>query len=305
MWFRNLTLYRFTEPFPMDPAPLAEALERMPFRPVGDRELQSWGWVAPLGRNASELIHSVQGRLLLCLQSQERVLPAAVVKEVADERAAEIEAEEGRTLKRRERSELRQRVFEELLPQAFTRTRRTWAYLDPAGWLIVDGAGRKPVEAFTAALRKALGSLPIRPLQTVRDPAAAMTGWLAGDPLPDSFELEDSCELKDAEEGSVVRCKGQDLLGEEIKSHLVAGKRATRLGLIWQQRVALVLGDDLVLRRLRFLDRVQEQLDELELETPEQAMDAEFALMGGELAELLPAVVAALGEEEGLAKNPP
>ena len=114
------------------------------------------------------------------------------------------------------------------------------------------------------------------------------------------FRLADECELRDeAEEGGVVRCKGQDLSGEEIQVHVQAGKQVTRLALTWNNHIALVLTEDLTIRRLRFLDLVREQLTDLKAETAEQLFGAEFALMTGELALFLPRLLEVCGGERG------
>jgi recombination associated protein RdgC len=123
-----------------------------------------------------------------------------------------------------------------------------------------------------------------------------MTGWLATGGLPPGFVLEDECELRGpGEDGGVVRCKGEDLIGDEVRVHLNAGKQVTRLALSWNQRIGLLLQDDLTLRRLRFLDLVQEQVGSERTDTAEQVFDAEFALMTGELAQFLTCLIEGFG----------
>jgi recombination associated protein RdgC len=61
-----------------------------------------------------------------------------------------------------------------------------------------------------------------------------------------------------------------------------------------------VLTEKLEIKRLDFLDVVRDQIDG-EKEDAEALFNAEFALMTGELAHLLPAVVQALGGEIAVA----
>jgi recombination associated protein RdgC len=61
--------------------------------------------------------------------------------------------------------------------------------------------------------------------------------------------------------------------------------------------VSFVLTDKLELRRLDFLDVAREELGNED--DAEALFDAEFSLMVGELTRLLPALMAALGEELG------
>ncbi|MDQ2693818.1 MAG: recombination-associated protein RdgC, partial [Pseudomonadota bacterium] len=178
--------------------------------------------------------------------------------------------------------------------RALTRSRTTLGYLDPRhGWLVIDSGNRKTVELFTHALRKTLGSLAVTGLRSAAAPAAVMTSWLADGGPPADVTLEDECELRDESDGGIVRCKGQDLTGDEIRAHLQARKQATRLGLTWNRRLALVLADDLTIRRLRFLDVIREQAGDAESEL--ERRDAEFALMSGELALFLPRLMEMFG----------
>ncbi len=302
MWFKSLTLFRFTEPCAWTLEQLERALARMPFKPCGAQDLGSRGWVAPLGRDENApCVHAANGCWMISLQCEDKLLPASVIREVLDERVAEIEEREARKLRRKEKEALKDEVMQALLPRAFTRTRRMYAYLDPqGGWLVVNGTSGRAVDDFTSLLRKAVGGLPIAPVRVSDNPAAVMTHWLAaeGQALPAGFVLEDECELRDAgDEGGVVRCKGQDLTGEEIATHLAAGKQVTRLALAWDERVGCVLGDDLSVRRLRFLDLVQDELAATDTEDAADEFDARFALMNGELKRFLPALLDAFGGE--------
>ncbi|MBL8249142.1 MAG: recombination-associated protein RdgC, partial [Candidatus Competibacter sp.] len=102
---------------------------------------------------------------------------------------------------------------------------------------------------------------------------------------------------EDEAAGGVVRCRGQDLTGAEIRSHLHAGKQVTRLGLSWDERVAFVLDETLVIRRLQFFDVVRESLRDTATDSVEAVFDAEFALMTGELAVWLPRLLELFGGE--------
>lgn len=298
MWFKNLTLFRLSEPFPLDAEQLAARLEQRVFQPCPSHQLNTAGWAPPLGRKATDLIHGAAGRLMMCLRTEEKLLPAVVINQAMAERIAVIEDEQRRPVRRREKQELRDQLVQELLPRALSRSRHAYAYLDPtAGWLVVDSASPRVVEELTGTLRKTVDSLPIVPLQVAQSVAAVMTAWLLEGQAPAGFALGDVCELRErGEGGGIVRCKGQDLTGDEIRSHLDAGKQVTRLGLIWDERLSFLLDEALIVRRLQFLDVVRESVQDV-ADAPEAVFDAEFALMTGELAVLLPRLLAAFGGE--------
>ncbi len=299
MWFKNLTLLRLIEPFPFTAEALAARLERYIFQPCPSHQPSAAGWTPPLGRKAVDLVHGVNGRLLLCLRTEEKVLPATVINQTLSERIAVIEDQQGRPVRRREKQELRDHLVQELLPRALTRSRHGYAYLDPAaGWLVVDSASSRGVEEITGMLRKALDSLAVASPRVAWSTTTMMTAWVAEGRAPAEFALGDVCELREGgDAGGIVRCRGQDLTGDEIHGHLQAGKQVTRLGLIWEGRVAFVLDEALVVRRLQFLDIVRESLRDIATASPEAVFDAEFALMTGDLALLLPRLLELFGGE--------
>ena len=70
-------------------------------------------------------------------------------------------------------------------------------------------------------VRQALGSFPALPLNAEVAPRSILTGWIAGDPLPDGLSLGDECELRDpVDHGAVIKCQHQELQSDEIAKHL-------------------------------------------------------------------------------------
>ena len=296
MWFRNLQLYRLTDGFDFDPEGLHQALSTAAFRPCAGLDTHSAGWVAPAVREATDLVHANNGRMMVCLRREDRILPAAVVREQVEEKAEAIAQAEGRTVGRKERQRIKDEVVTDLLPRAFTRSSHLYAYIDPAaGWVVVDSATAKKAEDLLSLLRQTLGSLRVKPLAVDRAPGAVLTRWLEAEPDA-GFVLGDECELKEpVDQGGVMRGRRIDLASAEVRSHLDAGMRVAKLAVEWQDRIGCVLCDDLAIRRLRFLDLVLEQAAEVEADDALARFDADFALMGMELARFVPAVVEAYG----------
>ncbi len=300
MWFRNLQLYRLTAPFTLDPEQLHNSIEAHAFRPCGALDMSSYGWVAPLGRRADTLTHAAGGRILLCARKEEKVLPAAVIREKLTERAAAIEEAEARPLGRKRRMELKDEITLELAPKAFTRSTLTFAYIDPQnGLIVVDAATAKKAEELLSLLRRDLGSLPAYPLSATHAPGTVMTHWLQGTLSATGFELMDECELREpGEEGGIVRCRRLELDSDEVRTHLDAGKQVTKLAVRWDERIRCVLDSDLSIKRLRFEDVVTEELDDLDSADEAALFDAQFALMTLELERFIPAVITAFGGED-------
>jgi len=299
MWFRNIHFYRFEEPFKMTGSQLHEALGTHKARNCGQMEPACEGWTKPLGLDGQMLVHETDGRLMICLRREDKVLPASLLRERVEEKAFEIEQEAGRPVGRKERMDIKDQVLQELLPRALVKASHTYAYIDPKNsWLIVNASSAKKSEELIMLLRKTLGTLNVVLPQTDTSPEAAMTRWLLNEEsLPQGFDVEDECELRSSGElTSVIRCKHVDVESSEIRAHVSAGKRAFRLAMNWQEKLSFVLHDDLSIRRIRYDTELVEQAD---ADGDDMAQfDADFAIMSAELSEFIPALLGALNSAD-------
>ena len=290
MFFRNLTLFRFSPAVAKDLKRLDEALADHRLRPCGPLEIGTRGFVPPVGRgDEAALTHEVNKCTLLTVGSEEKLLPAAVVNDELQRKVQKIAEEEGRKVGGRERKRIKEDLLTELLPRAFVRSSRMSSYVDRKnGWLVLDTASRKSAENALTQIREALGSFPAVPLAPEEGPRVLMTDWLATGKLPGGLVLGDECELRDpaTATGAIARCRRQDLDAEEVKEHLRNGKQVFQLGLVFDDRMSFVLGEDLVVRKLKFLDVVMDELGDSQQDAAAE-MDARFALLTLELERLL------------------
>jgi recombination associated protein RdgC len=290
MFFRNLTLFRFSPSVADDLKRLDEALGEHRLRPCGPLEMATRGFVPPVGRgDDAPMTHAVNACTLITVGGEEKLLPAAVVNDELQRKVQKIAEEEGRKVGGRERKRIKEDLLTELLPRAFVRSSRMSAYVDRKnGWLVLDTASRKSAENALTQVREALGSFPAVPLAPEESPRVLMTDWLASGKLPGGLVLGDECELRDpaTATGAIARCRRQDLDAEEVKEHLRNGKQVFQLGLVFDDRVSFVLGEDLVLRKLKFLDVVLDELGDSQQDAAAE-MDARFALLTLELERLL------------------
>jgi recombination associated protein RdgC len=226
------------------------------------------------------------------------LLPASIINQFAKDRIAELEAQQGHRVGRKETKEIKEHVADELLPRAFALRRTTFVWIDPVnGWLVVDAASPAKADEILELLGKTLDDLPLKQLHTKLSPVAAMTDWLAGGEAPSGFTIDRELELRSIDEGkATVRYVRHDLEGDEIRAHIAAGKSATRLGMTWNDKISFVLTEQLQIKRLAFLDILKEEA-ESEAETTDELFDIDFTLMTGELARLLADLVEALGGE--------
>lgn len=294
MMFRNLRLYRLPA-FGMDAEEMASALSAKPLARCGSMEMISRGWV-----NARDgaMVHAVNGHWLICLGVEEKILPAAVVRQMAQERALEIEIDQERKVGRKELRDIRERVTEELLPRALTKFRATSCWIDPTGgWLAIDTGSDARADEFLEVLQKTLSGIALRPLQTNVSPTSAMTDWLASGEAPAGFSIDDDLELRAAVSAqSAIRYVRHSLEGKDIRTHIAEGKQATKLAMTWNDRICFVLTERLQIKRIAMLDILKEQAEQ-DAQTAEEQFDADFTIMTGELSKMLADLVAACGGE--------
>jgi recombination associated protein RdgC len=290
MFFRNLTLFRFSPAVADDLKRLEDVLGEHRLRPCGPLEMFTKGFVPPVGRGEdAPLTHTVKHCTMLTVGGEDKLLPAAVVNDELQRKVRKIAEEEGRKVGGRERKRLKEDLLTELLPRAFVRTSRLSAYVDMKhGWLVLDTSSRKSAENALTQIREALGSFPAIPLAPEEGPRVLMTDWLANGTLPGGLALGDEVELRDpaTATGAIAKCRRQDLDAEEVKEHLRNGKQVFQLGLVFDDRISFVLGEDLIVRKLKFLDVVTEELGD-SFEDAQAEADASFALLTLELERLL------------------
>ncbi len=299
MWFKNLAIYRLTETFKHNPAKLEQQLEQYAFKPCGSMDMSRLGWVAPMGGNAQQLVHTGNGFMMICINKQEKVIPTPVINELTGEQVQLLEDQQARKLRKKERDQIRDEVIHSLLPKAFTISRKTYAIIDPkGGWIMVDAASSNKAEELLSHLRDTLGSLPVVPLTTATSPVYIMTQWLSAQ-TPGDITIENECELTNLEqEGSLIRCKRQDLSLPEIMNHLENGKKVTKLAVIWAERMSFVIEENLAIKRLKFLDLIQELAAEVNTSDQADQFDVDFSIMSLELAAFLPRLIELFGGEQ-------
>lgn len=297
MWFNNVRLYSFTKAFQLNAEQLEEKLQEFTFRPCSSVDHSQYGWVSPLGRSGEMMTHALGDYIMICGQKQEKILPAAVIREAVEDKVEELEARQGRKIYRKEKLQIKDDMTATLLPRAFVRTQQTYAYIAPKDNLIVVNAtSAAKAEDLLNKLRESIGSLPVVLPVTNISPTDVMTQWLLKQDPAEDFSINTDCELYNpVEDSNVVRCKGQDLYTEEIQAHLAAGKQVKKIGIVWKDVLSCIIADDLTIKRIRFEDMIVEHPDEADAESAEQQFDQDFAVMTLEFTNFFKAFFAVFG----------
>lgn len=295
MWFKNLVPYRLTSAWKLSPGALEERLAERVLHPCVGLAPQSQGWVSPI--DDGQLVCAQGKQMLVALGMETKILPASVVKDETEARADAHEQKMGYRPGRKQMRELKDQVTAELLPRAFARRQLTRAWIDgERGWMFVDSANLKKGDELTAFLRETLGKLPLEPLETAQSASSCMTQWLASGHAPEHFELDQDCEMRSGgDDPAAVRFSRHGLGEDSVRRHLQDGKTVTQLGLVWKDRMRLLLADPGVIKRIRFEMIEEDRAEYDQALSPEERFDADFTLMCGELSALVDDLVKALG----------
>lgn len=300
MFFKNALMYRFTRN--IDFGNLELLLEDFKFSACGAHDKQQFGWVTPFGKHGTSFIHASGNNVLVAAQLETREVPAQVIKDALAARVEAAELQEGRKLKKVEKDAIKDAVVTDLLPRAFSKYKRSYALIMlDLGVIVVDAASWNGAEALLALLRKTIGSLPVVPVTPKVPLELKMTNWVKDDVMPEGFTIDDSClELKAIlESGGIIRCKDQDHKSDEVKSHIAADKLVTKMSIDWQDRIYFNFSDDMRLSAIKWADELKEQNADMDRESEAQRLDADFTLMYGEFASLIPQLFEAVGGIEG------
>jgi len=244
------------------------------------------------------LVRTFNGRMMFCLQIEDKILPASVVRQELKEKIKKMEQAEDRRLRQSEKNTYKDELYMTLLPRAFSRFTRLYAYIDTAKkWLVVSTTNVKKYEQFISMLVKAT-QLEVSPV-SVLDLSHKMTRWLKNQDYPAHFSVETSGVLMDPDQVSrVIRCQHQDLFAPGIQTLIGDGCEVTQLGLCWQDRISFVLQDNFTLRSLKCQEELVAQMNEMEAETKQQRFDADFIIMSETFSQLLTDLLTCLCAEE-------
>ena len=283
---RSVRFYSVQSPWPASEQELSEKLATVVFKPCGTYTERSSGFEPPTGTEDGPLARRLGGADLLRVRTQVRVLPTAAVNEALEVRLAEyrqrMQEEPGRRTKRK----LKDQTRDELLPKALLKSDRIVAlYLLQENVLALGTSSETRAERFLEQLRAALGKLDTKPLAFERPMAEFLTRVFAGDPPP-KFALGRECRMRDrAEAKSSVRWQGVDLTQANVRRCVKDGMELTHLGIEFGSAMSGVIDANGVIGKFKLLDL--EEPPEDTSEEPLARFDAELALLGGTLRQLV------------------
>ncbi|MBQ1425971.1 MAG: recombination-associated protein RdgC [Succinivibrionaceae bacterium] len=301
MWFKNLKVYKLKELIKLDQEAIEKSLNSFVFSPCGSLDLEKSGFVPPLGRLSEALLDVVDGQYIVCVRFEKKLLPMTVVREQVAEKIEQYTAEHNRAPRGKEKTELKDSVMLALIPKAFATHSDIYAWIDNVnGFVYVDTSSDKKAENVLSLIRKALGTLPVVPLDVKESVTTVTTNWLLKNQIPSRFELGTQINLVSTrDENKTVAAKSSDLLEDDIIQHLRGDKIVSKLSLIFDNEFSFMIDDQLSIKRIKFSEDIvhpeeNDNYDQQEKDELEQ-MNSDFFIQTASFRKLIPYLIEQFG----------
>ena len=191
------------------------------------------------------------------MQIEEKILPATVITQELNNQIKNIKSSQGRKVYRKEKQELKDVVTSKLLPKAFSKLSKVYAYIDiEHDLLIIDTTVKSKLDKFISLFKKTFGDNAYHAIETKKI-SNILTRWILNDSYPSSFSIEQSCVMLDPNQQSrIIRCQHQDLSFKAIQHLLQDGYTINQLSLNWQDKTTFTLTDDFDIKTIKYTDDV-------------------------------------------------
>lgn len=279
MLYKQARLFKLTKALNYSKEQWQEMLLPLAFRDCPPSMAQSVGWAAPVGDEEAPLVQMINNCLTICLQIEEKILPAIVIRQELNKKIKALQARDDRKIYQKEKNNLKDELIMTLLPRAFSKISQVHAYIDSSNqFLVLSTTHEKRTEQFVSLLKKSIGDCFVA--YDVGKISPTLTHWLQHQSYPSAFSIEKSCVLQDQNQvNRVIRCQQQDLFAASIQELLKDGCQVKQIAMDWQDHINFVLVNDFSLQSIRFKDELLAQANDMEAETAEQKFIADFFIL--------------------------
>lgn len=290
--FKNITVLELGS-CDYDKTALIASLAQKTFNHCGASVQLSKGF-SPVVEGGELVVETDRG-FLINFTVEKKMVPGAALKEAVAERIKEIESQTGAKVGRRESREIKEAVFNELLPRAFANKSDLLVWLCPKNnFVLVNSASSGAVESFLTEFFKVVdhSKVLIKQIETEVSDISSMKNWLASKEGLTGFNLDSDCLLKGADK-SAVRFTNHNL--ESALEHIDNGYLPVELSMTWASRVSFVMTQGRVIKKIKLLDIGTMDDDREPCDDLLEKFKQDFFIESIEITNLLHDLIAAMG----------
>jgi recombination associated protein RdgC len=289
-FFKNIFAFQLNES-EISEDKLVEKLENMRIVPCGKHDEKSVGWDDYLDEEDNLIFKVNKGVYLLKLKIEEKSVPSSVISEKLKAKIKASVKEGNEYPSKKEIKVMKEELKHDLLSQAFVKASFIHGYLDFKNkLLVVDASSPGKADKFNSFLRDSLGSLDIDIINPEKDVSEVMGEWLKNKKADRPFDIGNSCMFKERSgNNGKITVSQHDLTTEDIIQHLENDNITEKMDIVWQKRVSFSLNSAFRISKVKFLDIVNEQIDEELGESDDQyaLLKATMEIMVGDFAEII------------------
>lgn len=287
---KSAIVYNATLPAPLV---LQEHLREEPFADLLELQAASVGFVPR--QEFGSLVETFPGGCAFTVRYDQKILPGSVVNAETAKIVKEI-TRQGRKPGKVERREIKERVRDELLARALTKTTLITCYHHTAkNYLVVPTTNKRLAGVVVSALISAVGSVKTETIHVSNVKhglTSRLNSWLLGD--DEAFSgLHPQGEAQLEQDSRRVTVKMGDIAAAKsgLKEAIADGFSVKSLGLTFATDTSLKLTDDFQLRALSFAHPPAQD--------DEDAFTSEAALELQEIEHVVTFLCEMFGYEEG------
>ncbi len=222
------------------------------------------------------------------MQIEGKILPTNVVSQYVKDKIKHIEKEEKRQIKTKEKSRIKDDVIQELLPKAFSKLTKVYAYVDThQEIIIINSIYSAKIDLFLTLLKRTFKSVSVDLLE-LNNPTKTLNHWLTYDSYPKSIELAEFCLLEDPNKRSrLVRCTNQPLTTTGIQAFLSDGYEVKQIGLIWNEYFNFVISNHFCFTSVKIEQLLDQTMESSENESTVQRWHTDFILFASTVTKMM------------------
>ena len=252
MFFKNLTAFKILD---INIDIFEQSINKLNFVSCSNSQKSSRGFVNPFIKEDDNVLFKFNHLAAFCLLSEEKILPAQVINQQTQEYIEELELT--RYVSKKEKTQIKEDMEQRLLPQAFSKFKKIFGYLDLTNnHLVIDSVSDKQITEVLDLLQRCEARFE----PVIKEETDILTDWLVENTHPLDVEIAEKCKLTSAIGDSVanISCQGSSMLNDNIKSFIESGGYITELAIVWREQLAMTANTKLQFKSIKFLEGIKD-----------------------------------------------
>jgi recombination associated protein RdgC len=203
------------------------------------------------------LVEPFHGGYAFSVRYDEKIIPSSVLHDNVKKAVSEIELNQARRLQKKERQQIKERIYMDMLPIAFIKTQNiTCFYVEKERLLIVSTQSKKIANIVTTRLAEAVESIKSTAIyidEMKKGLTAKLKDYLEGhNDVFGGFNVLGECKIKSEGKAVSFKTEGIEDAREGIIEAIDQGGMVVDICL-WNDVVKFKINSDYIMRRISFL----------------------------------------------------